>query len=103
MFSLCDYTNISSKSRVLCVLFLNVHLIFTVDETLCRTSGSLRNDSLSMYVIRVSQSQRATVCCYSMSSGLTGCGSGMIDFFSVSLDRAFLMSAGERQQVLYFS
>lgn len=27
----------------------------------------------------------------------------MIDFFSVSLDRAFLMSEGERQQVLSFS
>lgn len=43
--------------------------------------------------------QRATVCCYSMSSGLTGCGSGMIDFFSVSLDRAFLMSATREEEV----
>lgn len=28
-----------------------------------------------------------------MSSGLTGWGSGMMDFFSVSLDKAFLISA----------
>lgn len=62
MFSLCDYTNISSKSRVVC--FLNVHLIFTVDETLCRTSGSLRNDSLSMYEYhRVREPQSAVIRC----------------------------------------
>lgn len=36
--------------------------------------------------------QRATGQCYSMSSGRTGCGSGIIDFFSVSLDNAFLIS-----------
>lgn len=38
---------------------------------------------------RTSESHR---CCYSMSSGRTGWGRGMIDFFSVSLDNAFLMS-----------
>lgn len=32
-----------------------------------------------------------------MSSGRTGCGSGMMDFFSVSLDKAFLMSAAKPQ------
>jgi len=40
---------------------------------------------------------------YSMSSGRTGCGSGTMDFFSASLDNAFLMSAtrdsGQRRPV----
>lgn len=56
-----------------------------------------------MYVQRLSDvrqeergGQRATGR-YSMSSGLTGCGSGMMDFFSVSLDSAFLISAGKRE------
>lgn len=52
----------------------------------------------SHVIIRVKRGQRATVC-YSMSSGRTGCGSGMMDFFSVSLDRAFLMSAIRKDQI----
>lgn len=35
---------------------------------------------------------RITAYSYSMSSGLTGWGRGIIDFFSVSLERAFLIS-----------
>lgn len=72
---------------------------------LCTISGSPTKkqwEMVSVYVQcnMIMRMQRATVYCYSMSSGLTGWGSGMIDFFSVSLDRAFLISATSTQDKL---
>lgn len=43
---------------------------------------------------------RITVYSYSMSSGLTGWGRGIIDFFSISLERAFLISVAREKNVV---
>lgn len=65
----------------------------------CNWAGPVVITHISHLIMRIkaAECQRATVYCYSMSSGLTGCGSGMIDFFSVSLDRAFLISAKRKK------
>jgi hypothetical protein len=65
-------------------------LIFTIANFDFVAVVTRDNRNINVFVFK---SVRATVYCYSISSGLTGCGIGMMDFLSVSLDKAFLISA----------